>query len=553
MNLVVTRQTGIRVLMGLLSVLMGCSDDIVEPGASGVAGGRIVGTVRSGGVPVDAVVRAVRIPEKPGDVAEFDIAIEWDGTRSTFQQDLPAGRYVAELRFQRYNIAYGYSADGLRSGDAPPDTLIVDAQHSPVTVDFELATMRVRLDVSREMDGADGIVELHKRGAPSESGKSYLSEAWARIAGGRLDVTFPGVLPGAYKVEFEIGPATPRCCSPSGDERFWAPGVRDSIAAPWTEVLADRRVDVTMQISHGPARIRGEIVGAWLDLGIPKRPSVALVTPESTIVHGPQGTDTDGSFELRQSIPGPVRILVEHDGVQQWVGGRRFSDAQTFQLEPWQSVTGVQLVESGLQLDIQADDFSSTDFRLYDASTLSVAFEWLSQYAGAAPLTMPNLAPGTYLLHIEPRTPGTTSWAPQWYDRASVPALATPIRIEHPGHVVAVSVVLEAGGSIGGTVRDYEGVTGNYFIYITRADDPKRWGSTFAYSGRPEYRFTGIPDGEWKIGVWRREPGHDLFAEPPQGTVWFPGVLDWSAATPISILDATDVVGVDIEIPAPVQ
>lgn len=541
----------LAVAVGLLGALAACSEDVVQPAPLGVAGGRIAGTVRTGGEPVELVLRATRISEKPGDVAEFDIAVDWRGPQGVFQKDLPAGRYVATLRFWRHSVEYPYRAGGLGSGDVMPDTLLVDAEHSPVTLDFDLATLRVRVNASRELDGARGTVKLLKRDTSPDPSRSYHWYDDAVIVAGTLDVTLAGVLPGAYQVEVEIAAPRSECCWPYGNERFWIPGVRDAATAPWTDVGVDQHVDLTLRIDHDPSHIQGEIVGAWLDLELLGPPSVALVTPDSTVVHDLRSTDRDGRFDLRQSIPGPVKVLVEHDGIVQWVGGRSFSEAQTFELAPSGTVSGVQVVQSALQIEIQTGDVGGANLRLYDASTLSLAFEWLRAYTGASTLTMPNLLPGHYLMHIEPRFSGSASWIPQWYDRASTAAAATPIGIDHPGQIVPVSIALELGATVTGTVYDSADPMDTYFIYITRADDPARWGDTVVWSSRPSYRFNGVPDGAWKIGAWRRVSGSNVPDEPPADTVWFPSTIGWNAATPITVVDHADVADVDIVIPAP--
>ena len=540
-----TKRVGARVGAALLLVVIGCGDDIVEPGRVLVPGGRIAGLVRTGGIPVEAVAQATRVTVDPDDHAVFLANLATD---ATFQMDVPAGRYIVGLSLRDVSVTYEYRAAGLGAG--APDTLVVDEVRSPVFVSFDLAGLRVHLDVSSELDGADGTVRLHRRGAaPTVYPSVYILCGRAPIANGALDVVIPGVLPGAYKVQVVLTPRAGRF--PTGGEFLWMPGVRDSAHAPWFDVATDETIDVTGRADQQPARIRGQITGAWMELGVFTPPATALFSLDSTVVHSLQGVDPDGKFEMRLAIPGAVRVLVDHMGIQQWIGGRDFADAEVFQLDPGRVVTGVDLVQSALVLDVEtsASAVGSLWVRLYDPETRSLVAAWSEQNVTNFRLAMPNLVPGMYLMHMESWSPGRVAWAPQWFDRTNTVAQAAPITIDHAGEVVHVAVVLEIGGTIAGMVRDVEGGMGDYFVYITRADDPARWGYDFARNDRPEFGFEGLPNGDWKVGVWRRYPDPSFPDAPPIGTVWFPSTTDWEAAQAIPIRDFNDVTGIDIAMP----
>jgi hypothetical protein len=532
----------------LACLLVGCEKSGVEPCAPSIDAGRIQGFVRTGDVPVDATVRATRAPAAPGNVAMVEARVGRDGS---YLMDVPAGRYVVGLRFDtRSSLAYEYSAAGIRCGDAPPDTLLVDPRHSP-TVDFDLASMRVHLDLSPRIDGATGTVNLHRRGAGSASAGScnYIRSQSATIAGGALDVALSGVLPGAYRVEAIVE----RRVRP-GDyyfdrERFWMPGVRDSGDSPWIELPADRTAEIAGSVVAEAARLQGRIRGAWLDFGL-QPPSVALFTPDSTIVLDARPTGSDGSFDVEMYVPGPVKLRVRQESIDQWLGGATFETATVLQLEPGQTISGIEVVESGLWLSVQAPVFEleMATFRLYDAVTSALAAAWHMDYDADLIVPVPNLRPGTYRMQIEPSSRGRVPWAPQWYDRAANPAEAATIAIGREGEIARVSVILERGGTIAGVVRETEGVTADYSIYITSARDPAIWGYVFAWRSDPQFLVQGLPDGDWKVGAWRRI-SFSYPEQAPEGTVWYPGTTDWQAAGVIPIRGFQDVTGIEIVMP----
>ena len=82
----------------------------------------------------------------------------------SYQLDVPAGRYVVELEVGGWTQVYGFSHGGLRIGDVPPDTLLVDVEHSPAQIDFDLGSLRAHLDVAPHLEGEHGLIRLYLRG-----------------------------------------------------------------------------------------------------------------------------------------------------------------------------------------------------------------------------------------------------------------------------------------------------------------------------------------------------------------------------------------------------
>lgn len=62
------------------------------------------------------------------------------------------------------------------------------------------------------------------------------------------------------------------------------------------------------------------------------------------------------------------------------------------------------------------------------------------------------------------------------------------------------------------------------------------------------YALPGLPDGDYKIGVWARAVGVPTPAQPPEDTVWYPETTDWNAAQVITIAEAEVITGIDFDL-----
>ncbi len=511
--------------VALSCALLGCANDVTSPAIELVDGGRIVGRVRTGST-IDATIRAERIQDGENS-SRFSVAVNRDGT---FELDVPAGRYVVDLFT---GPRFSYRAAGLGCGVAP-DTLLVDDAHSPVTTNFDLASARVRIDVPQIYNDEFVSIVLHER--PRSDARSCTFSRSSRVRNGAAEMTLPAIVPGAYRVEVELGS--------SGYERLWLPGVRDSADAAWFEVSIHETANIAGRSDVEPAGLQGKVVGAWLEMGLGVYPTVQLFALDSTRVHYGTSVDFDGSFELRLALPEPVKLLVEHLGIRQWFGGRSYADAQVFDLQPGEIVTGIEFVQSALLLDFQGETpFGSTVGRLFDAATLEPAATWSFFLVSSGLVPVPNLVPGTYLMRIESGFRGASTWAPQWFDRADTPMLATTIMLDQ-GEIEPIVVTLEKGGTIAGLVRDSAGES-LYRVHITTADEPETWASRFVSSANPVFEFQGLPNGDWKVSAQRT--GIEL---PEPQRVWYPSTTDWETAEAIPVRDHADVTGIEIVLPA---
>jgi len=547
------RRLGLFVLPALLaaaSCLTGC-DDPTDP-LSCVAAGRIQGRVTVGGDPTYAQVRASRVVDG---VETENVYVAAPDELGHYVLDLPAGDFIVRLLTrQGYRFLYDHTGSGLGYGQVPPDTVAVDAAVSPIGIDFLLGGLTVDLDVSSALEGEQGEVVLHLKDAVATGvWRTYLNTGSARIVDGRATVELAGVLPGEYKVEIVLGRRQYLCYCPYDGEHIWMPGTRDESASPWYRVAADSVVSLAWGTAEAPARITGRISGAWLDMGLSASPEVALVSPDSTVVMGRRSVSVDGVFAVDVQLPGPVKILVSHMGVQQWIGGPDFASATVFDLQPGQTIAGIELVESALLVDARSDKLSAVgpEIHLYDPADgrlLSVA-DWA---AGPDNLVgVPNLWPGDFALYItpSPHDLGTTAWRPQWFDRAALMANAVTVTVGSPGEIVRLDVALERGGTISGAFAAPLPDDGSVYVVVTPQNERRTWGTSYAAAGHAAYSVVGLPDGGYKIGVFHPYAGWDRGDPPPEGTLWYPGTPDWSAAGVIGIQDAGDVTGVALSAP----
>jgi hypothetical protein len=533
--------------LALLVIAGGCSDSTEHLGPE-VPAGRIAGRVRTGDMPTDARVVAERIFGEAGSEAWYRTGLDANGFYSL---DVPAGRYVVGLEFG-YSRPYTYSDAGLRYGDLPPDTLWVDAPVSPVSVDFDLGSVTVQLDVSAGLEGEQGEIRLYRRGAESVSQPTYVRSAGADIASGHLAVQLPGVLPGEYQVEAILGRRVYACDCPYDGEHFWLPATRDRSESPWYRVAADSVTALTSVVTTEPARIEGSVTGAWLAMGLTTEPELSIVSVDSTVIMGRRRLVDGGTFAIDLHVPGLVKLAVTQGGIEQWFGGPGFADATVYTLQLGQTISGLELVQCGLRLVADSLDpsESAASVRLYDPEDHRLVATGGGNLGAGAIAGIPNLWPGEFLMHVSAASPGSTSWRPQWFDHADGIESAQRITITAVGEIVPVELILDLGGAMRGRVEAGEGPPETYIVVVTTSGNNACWGSDIAWSDDLAFAFAGLPDGDYKIGAIPYDHSMWDVGEPaPDGTVWYPGTADWDDAGNLTIYNASVVA--DIVIPVP--
>ncbi|MCK4413317.1 MAG: hypothetical protein KAY32_07230 [Candidatus Eisenbacteria sp.] len=530
--------------LALLLTAGGCDEDerLCRPG---VAGGRIEGRVRTGVLPVDAEIQIYGIPE--GDRRRTDFQTTVDST-GHYGLDVPADRYVLRVYERSTYGRFYYRAAGLSYNDDLRDTLIVDYDRSPVIADFDLGSLEIHVDLSAALDEQWSQVLLYCRdGEPPAEILERVDSERTKVANGALDFLYGGVPPGEYKVEIVISPRD----NPI-QERFWLPGVVDPTASPWITVAANETVAASGTVVSEPARVEGEVVGAWREFNLGRSPNLFLYDLDSLQVVGPIPVAADGSFAAEIYLPRPVKILISQFNIDQWIGGMGFDEAEIFPLEAGQTITGVHFSQCGLYLTGAEPDMHLTALvlELYTSPGQMRVAQWHTSSIHYAAVGIPNLRPGTYRLRIEPRRSGLSPWQPQWFNRTSTFEEAETITIAAEGEIVPLAISLERGGAIRGTVIEPEEAhRPGYVLLVTPADTSACWGYVYTMRPTSNYEALGLPDGDWKVGATTRLLYDDCPLDPPDDTIWYPGTADWEAATVIEIRDHGEVSGIDI--PAP--
>ncbi len=433
-------------------LLQGCNSDesVCRPE---VPAGRIEGVVQCGGLAFAAEVRAARIRDATYLEAVFSADADDTGRYSL---DLPEGSYTLRLVMGgSEQIRYSYATSGLIVGQGAPDTLAIEPGGSPLIIDFALGGLSVDVGLSPALNGEIGEVRLHPRTIGSLAHwRTYVDRAGARIDDGRLSVNIPGIFPDEYRVEIILGYRGYACLGWQyhEGEHVWYPGVLSPDDSPWIPIAADSLVSLSMDLPVETARIEGWITGAWLELGYPPSPELALIGPDGETLVGSRLVNRDGSFGVDVHLPGPVRLRVTQGGVEQWIGGGRFEDATAFQLESGRTVSGVELVQCGLLCRFEVPDLppERVVVRLFDPVDLSLVATFAQDSGHGHVVGIPNLRPGDYLIEFSPREPGEAAWLPQWYDRAAGPEGARTITLAAPGEVGLLRVILEREGALPG-------------------------------------------------------------------------------------------------------
>lgn len=535
-------------VMAMLLFAFGCNEDPTLP-CNHLPGGRLQGEVKTGGLPSESVVMATRVIDGVLSESTFKTGLDQAGT---YFLDLPAGNYIVQLSPGANNrFLYDYSEEGLGYGQIPPDTLLIDDSVSPVVANFSLGSMTLHLDLSDYLDSEDGRIHLYKRDA-EETGewRTYLNQGEATIENGQADFQVVGLLPGEYRVEIVLGNIDYFCYYSYLGEHLWMPGVREESDSPWYGVVADSVTALSSSIAQEPARIEGRISGAWLSMGLDP-PYVSIVNTDSVTIIRDCQVHGDGRFGFTVHLPEPVMILVRQDGIQQWIGGPGFGEATVYDMRAGETITDIEFMQSGLRLNMVGEGFDpifSSDIRIYDPVDLELLVTAQRGQGPGGAVAVTNLWPGDYFLYFTPSYSsfGHLSWLAQWFDRADDPADAQVVSIGSFGEVVRLDVNLERGGTIGGQLEFSSPDGGWYRVIATPADQYLGWGWNYASEEYPDFVLQGLPDGNYKFGVFPSGVDWSYGDPPPEETLWYPGNGNWDEAEILEIIDASDHVGLNI-------
>lgn len=508
--------------------------------------GIIEGYLLGGDGPLQGTVKAKAAADTTGQSGS--ITTDADST-GWYHLDLPGGAYVLLVRPKVEGCDFCYYAyTGLATLSGNADTLHMIADEEPLRVDFLFGGLRARVAVPAGLEGQ----VLHLSIAQEDS---ILSGRWrevmcrmqATVEQGVAEFACTAFPPGDYAMRLDTWPRTP--------EEIWLPSVRTPNEADMVTVAAGEMTEYEAVLATSFACMSGEIVGSWQEMGL-GRPWVFLFAADSTIVAETE-TDWLGSFAFNLIIPTHVRVLVAIGRYTRWIGGRGFEDAEEFDLQLGEEISGVRLVESGLLLETPIGSFMDTwcmRAEVLYAEDLTPVWEAGGRLFGRNHLVpIPNLTTGDYIIHLSPAEFLHSAWLSQWYDGAESPEQATVVSIQQDGEVVPLTLHLERGGVIEGTVTWPWGAGFEYvWICATTADSEEHLGAIrlgHPWLSLPEAAFTlrGFPNGDYKIGGWVCDRSDPNCA--PATATWYPGTPEWSSAMVIAIRDHEDVSGIEFEIP----
>ncbi len=456
--------------------------------------GALEGYVRSSGQGISAEISAVS--EEGGYLGVRTFRTTSDST-GWYRLELPVGLYRLEVSPGVWALSTMKSADTIR----------VTAR--VIRFDLDRCRAEIRIAMPDNFDGDSFSMTLEEE---EEYGRVQMTKSQED---GWLHFGFSALLPGYYAMilggNWQLG-------EPLYLRRPTAPG---DVSRIW--LGTDRVAVFEIDFRDTYATISGEISGGCMDAD---GGSVYLTGfSADSLQVGATRCASDGSYEWLTLLPHEVRLLTGHYGDGQWIGGDSFATARVFDLAPAARVTGVDLVASGFQLQLNGPG-DLTVHRPY----ASVHDEWGNELFGSDlyenPFTFCNLRAGRYYLHLDGYC-NEQVWAPQWYDGANGWQDATPIDLGE-GEFRRLVMELVTGGSIEGELRTADGQLPDFTEcgLFDFAGNPlcREWENWRWFTGGL-FNITGLADGDYYLAA-RTESG-DAW--------WYPGTLDFAEAVPITI------------------
>ncbi len=530
--------TALPVVLALLTTLACTESDSPGPCRVGCDRGILVGGVTAGTDPVAAEVIAMRVDETGVEFLASTVA----DSSGRFVMELPSGGYIVSAYLPhpvRRQIYFSASGPTLEAQEA--DTLWIRAEGDLRWAFFPLARLRVQAAMHADYDNVPVGMMSYRHLPEGASGSGVGEQGWgnAVVRDGNLAVDSPPLLPGTYSLAMAL---------PSG-ETIWLPdGHRVEDAAQVT-VTAQSELPLDFTLTSPPALFEAHLTGAWMTMHT-SEPRVSLFASDSTLMLRDY-VDSSGACVLPLQVVEDVRVLVVNAGVERWVGGMSFEEAQVFALTPGQTTRMDEIVDCGLRVGLPGLDVGSEiqwgDVWVYDdTGTRVIGSHGISNVRESQVIPFANLDPGTYLLRVRPREFLQARWLGQWYQGALSAQDATPITLSEPGTCAEVVVELQRGASILGAV-EHAGSPAQVtaWVGVTTEASPSLLGSRRAIGRDESYELRGLPDGDYRVGAWLCD---EYMSCPPEDVVWFPGTTQWGEATTIAIRNGEDVTGIDIEI-----
>jgi hypothetical protein len=511
----------VAVSMGLLPA--GCGNETAPtrpPLATALLEGRI-GAFEPG---IDMDIEFARL-DAPG--ITYRMPIDDAGW---YRIELPVGDYRATLFGAFSYYTYAARGGGVTTVEAEAETLRLRAGDALRRRDFGTGAMHLVVDGLEALDGWRGYALLYK--VPVDT-------VWAWSTGSSGAVVSDGVLelrtrptpPGTYQLRFSFE----MVARPGNHtEMFWCSSSGDPSVPDELRIGPDSLTTHEPTLPQ-PATLAGRVTGAWQELG-GESPEVEAIDTAGVVVCSNRTLEADGSFRLVLPRPRPVRVAIGDDR-DIWIGGTSAETATVFSPGAGAVIGGITQTVSGMLVRPTAEvPLSQSDqyrVELHDAQGLApMRSFWAS---GGVRVSVGSLRPGTYHVRLV-GDPTRSLWRPQWYDRAATVDLSLPVVIPDDGSVVVIDPVLERGGQISGTAAI--GGTAYCFVLITGVDAAIVTAYTRVRADSPGFRWTGLAEGRYRIGLHWGETWPVSGGAPPAGTHWYPGVADWAAAAELEIVDA---------------
>jgi hypothetical protein len=512
----------------LLLVAAGCDDErsVTFPESGS---GTIEGYVTDG-LPIDPSDVYVSVSDYHRDDIDFQIRVRPDST-GYYVMTVPNGPALVQISVACGRNIY-HRRDGLTYDANAADSVMVAGQ--VCRVDFPCGRVAVDVGVPPELQG-----ESLRCGLVHSSDYPWSFSGCTFAVGERLVSEFRLVKPDIYRLMIR-------------DSAFgsaYLPATLDSTTAAPIVVRAGEEALHTSEI---PALtvLSGSVTGSWQTFGFD--PPRLRVWHDDRQVNEVEA-EADGSFDVRLLAGGSLQLVVEIGGVPGYVGGVDLATATVFDLALGEQRTGIDHVESGLELSFQ--DCPDADlayyFDIYDASGRVLnRLPGSSQrsYGSTNPARIPNLPPGVVYVYLA-RANTMATWLPQFYDRRDSLAIADPVTVPPGGQIGQATVTLERGGRILGRLFGVGGVPCPPYevgLRVYSTDDSTNpviwyyamWDDFYDFE-TGSYVVNGLPDGAYKLSA-RHSGGLSH---------WYPDGVDWDRAGVVVIENHADVVLDDWRLP----
>ncbi|MBU1701066.1 MAG: hypothetical protein KJ970_20350 [Candidatus Eisenbacteria bacterium] len=506
----------------------GCGDDdcatAPHPGQE-----KIAGQVLGGNGPViNAWVRIVSMDAQTNGY-HLETSIQTD-SEGRFDLAVPPGNYGVSILGISSVSTFWYSASGPQLKRANADTIRIVDEGDSAVVNFVFGGFELHSSLASGFAGNKVNISVTD---------SSFTQSYARRSVGFLDnafyAQFPVLPPGKCQLQLEIASR-----DYSWQSSFWLPPTLDRRLAEPFEILPSEMTSWENPLPE-PCTLQGILSGPWADSDF-SRPYVDVIGPDSIWV-GRSSVNERGEYEIPLFASGWARIKVSVGETDYWIGQEDYPGGYEFEIVPGTTIFLDPLWVGGFACNLNADpawENLSAAIEVYDQNGAHITTVNLAK---DNIIGIPLFSAGTYKFNVvwSKYSYHSCPWRPQWFDRATSFEEATPIVLSAGIELEEVDIFLERGGSISGHVYTPGGnpVNGRYLV-AKSPDGEWAWSHRWRSTESGVYRIEGLPDGEFIIGAQHSNAGDN------QGVTWYPGTNDDAHASPITIVDAQEVSGIDI-------